>query len=124
MTFSAGITCTRECEDATVLHGRKSMGYLMKIEKMSDAVVTEQLSELNHWSLSNSKLHRQFVFADFVEAFGFMTRVALLAETANHHPEWSNVYNRVEIDLTTHDAGGITERDFKLAQRINQLQPK
>jgi 4a-hydroxytetrahydrobiopterin dehydratase len=64
------------------------------------------------------------VFADFVEAFGFMTRVALLAETANHHPEWSNVYNRVEIDLTTHDAGGITERDFKLAQRINQLQPK
>ena len=64
------------------------------------------------------------MFADFVEAFGFMTRVALLAETANHHPEWSNVYNRVEIDLTTHDAGGITERDFKLAQRINQLQPK
>ena len=100
------------------------MGYLMKIEKMSDAVVTEQLSELNHWSLSNSKLHRQFEFADFVEAFGFMTRVALLAETANHHPEWSNVYIRVEIDLTTHDAGGITERDFKLAQRINQLQQK
>jgi 4a-hydroxytetrahydrobiopterin dehydratase len=100
------------------------MGYLMKIEKMSDAVITEQLSELTDWSLSNSKLHRQFVFADFVEAFGFMTRVALLAETANHHPEWSNVYNRVEIDLTTHDAGGITERDFKLAQRINQLQPK
>jgi 4a-hydroxytetrahydrobiopterin dehydratase len=96
----------------------------MKIEKMSDAVITEQLSELTDWSLSNSKLHRQFVFADFVEAFGFMTRVALLAETANHHPEWSNVYNRVEIDLTTHDAGGITERDFKLAQRINQLQPK
>lgn len=100
------------------------MGYLMKIEKMSDAVITEQLSELTHWSLSNSKLHRQFVFADFVEAFGFMTRVALLAETANHHPEWSNVYNRVEVDLTTHDAGGITERDFKLAQRINQLLPK
>ncbi|MDH5171990.1 MAG: 4a-hydroxytetrahydrobiopterin dehydratase, partial [Gammaproteobacteria bacterium] len=60
-------------------------------------------------------------FKDFVEAFGFMSRVALLAEAMNHHPEWSNVYNRVDIHLTSHDAGGISERDFTLANRIDRL---
>ena len=94
----------------------------MPTDKLSPAVVTEKLKDLADWSLSDGKLQRQFVFADFIEAFGFMSRVALLSETANHHPEWSNVYNRVEIQLTTHDAGGITERDFKLAQQINSLQ--
>ncbi len=89
--------------------------------KLSAAVIYEKLSALAHWSLHSDKLYRRFVFADFVEAFGFMSRVALLAEAANHHPEWSNVYNRVEIYLTTHDAGGITERDFDLAQRIDRL---
>lgn len=93
----------------------------MRIEKLSPAVVAEKLDGLSNWDLSDGKLHRQFKFADFVEAFGFMSRVALLAESVNHHPEWSNVYNRVEIDLTTHDAGGITERDFELAQKINCL---
>ena len=93
----------------------------MPIEKLTPDVITRKLGELPHWTLRGEKLHRQFKFADFVEAFGFMSRVALLSETANHHPEWSNVYNRVEIDLTTHDAGGISERDFKLAQQINQL---
>ena len=63
---------------------------------------------------------RQFAFKDFVQAFGFMTEVGLLAERANHHPEWSNVYNRVEIRLTTHDAGGLTQRDFSLATEIDQ----
>jgi 4a-hydroxytetrahydrobiopterin dehydratase len=61
------------------------------------------------------------VFADFVAAFDFMSKVAVLAETAGHHPEWSNVYNRVEIDLTTHDAGGITMKDFDLAEQINRV---
>jgi 4a-hydroxytetrahydrobiopterin dehydratase len=93
----------------------------MRIEKLSPAVVAEKLGGLSNWDLCDDKLHRQFKFADFVEAFGFMSRVALLAESANHHPEWSNVYNRVEIDLTTHDASGITERDFNLAQQINRL---
>ena len=93
----------------------------MQIEKLSPAVVAEKLDELSNWDLRDGKLHRQFKFADFVEAFGFMSRVALLAESANHHPQWSNVYNRVEIELTTHDASGITERDFKLAQQINRL---
>ena len=64
---------------------------------------------------------RHCVFKDFVAAFGFMSQVALLAESMNHHPEWSNVYNRVEIALTTHDASGITERDFKLATQIEAL---
>ena len=93
----------------------------MQIESLPPAVVEEKLNALAGWDLNEAKLHRQFAFGDFIEAFGFMSRVALLAETANHHPEWSNVYNRVEIFLTTHDAGGITERDFQLAERINQL---
>jgi 4a-hydroxytetrahydrobiopterin dehydratase len=68
------------------------------------------------WELRNGKLHISLKFADFVAAFTFMTAAAIHAEKLNHHPEWSNVYNRVEIDLTTHDAGGITELDFKLAE--------
>ncbi|MEZ5573947.1 MAG: 4a-hydroxytetrahydrobiopterin dehydratase [Halioglobus sp.] len=93
----------------------------MRDEKLADSAIKTRLGELRDWRLSDDKLYRRFVFQDFVEAFGFMSRVALLAETMNHHPEWSNVYNRVEIYLTTHDAGGITERDFTLAGRINAL---
>ena len=93
----------------------------MRIEKLSAAAIDEQLRELHGWALHNGRLQRHFTFADFVEAFGFMSRVALLAEAMDHHPEWSNVYNRVEINLTTHDAGGISQRDFTLAQRINRL---
>ena len=90
-------------------------------KKLSPTAIDSKLAELVDWELDEEKLHRKFVFGDFVEAFGFMSRVALLAETANHHPEWSNVYNRVEIYLTTHDAGGITDRDFQLAEKIGQL---
>ena len=89
--------------------------------KLSAAAIAQKLAALAQWSLKDDKLYRRFVFADFVEAFGFMSRVALLAERMDHHPEWSNVYNRVEIYLTTHDAGGITARDFDLAQRISGL---
>ena len=91
------------------------------ISKLPQKVIEEKLARLPGWSLRDGKLHRQFRFGDFVEAFGFMSRVALLAEAADHHPDWSNVYNRVDISLTTHDAGGISERDFKLAERINSL---
>jgi len=77
--------------------------------------------ELPQWSLVDGKLHRELRFADFNEAFGFMTRVALIAETMGHHPEWSNVWNRVVIYLTTHDAGGLSSWDVQLAQRIDQL---
>ena len=89
--------------------------------KLSSTVIEQQLVSLSDWGLTQGKLHRQFKFRNFIEAFGFMSRVALLAEAMDHHPEWSNVYNQVEIELTTHDAGGITEKDFILAKRINEL---
>mgnify|MGYP002788571696 CR=1 FL=1 len=88
---------------------------------LTPAAVQSRLAELSGWSLSEGKLYQRFVFADFIEAFGFMSRVALLAQSMDHHPEWSNVYNRVEIHLTSHDAGGLTERDFRLAARIDRL---
>ena len=78
-------------------------------------------AELPAWRVENDKLHRDFRFADFNAAFGFMARVALVAETMGHHPEWSNVWNRVSIDLITHDAGGLTDLDVQLARRIDQL---
>ena len=93
----------------------------MPSEKLSPTAVTEQLTKLGDWRLSDGKLNLQLVFADFVAAFDFMSKVAVLAEAAGHHPEWSNVYNRVEIDLTTHDAGGITMKDFDLAEQINRV---
>ena len=93
----------------------------MHIVKLPPAIIEKKLAKLADWSLNHNKLYRQFVFENFIEAFGFISQVALLAEAMNHHPEWSNVYNRVEIHLTTHDAGGISERDFTLAGQINSL---
>lgn len=79
------------------------------------------LSELDAWAVLNAKLHKEFVFTNFVEAFGFMTKVALWAEKLDHHPEWSNVYKTVTVDLTTHDSKGITELDIKLAKQMDLL---
>jgi 4a-hydroxytetrahydrobiopterin dehydratase len=76
-------------------------------------------TELPAWSVVNGKLHRDLRFADFSEAFGFMARVALAAEALGHHPEWINVWNRVVIDLTTHDTGGLSDLDLELARRID-----
>jgi 4a-hydroxytetrahydrobiopterin dehydratase len=90
-------------------------------KKLSEAEIQSGLATLSGWSLLNGKLHKGFQFGSFIEAFGFMASVALIAESMNHHPEWSNVYNRVTIDLTTHDAGGISRRDFDLAARIDML---
>lgn len=73
------------------------------------------------WEVQGSQLHRELTFADFSEAFGFMTRVALVAEQMNHHPDWSNSWNRVTIDITSHDDGGITDQCVELATRINRL---
>ncbi len=83
--------------------------------------VQQQLPALPGWHLDAARpaLRREFRFADFNQAFAFMTRLALLAEARNHHPEWFNVYNRVDITLTTHDAGGITERDLEMARFAN-----
>ena len=92
----------------------------MKISKLSESEVTERLQKLPRWSLRAGKLHRDYAFADFAEAFGFMARCALIAEKSDHHPEWFNVYNKVSVDLTTHDAGGISERDFELAEKMEK----
>jgi 4a-hydroxytetrahydrobiopterin dehydratase len=81
----------------------------------------ELLAAADGWSLVNGKLHREFRFGDFVEAFGFMARAALVAERMNHHPEWSNVWNTVTVDLVTHSAGGITDLDAELARALDAL---
>ena len=93
------------------------------IEPLSDAERADALDGLPDWDLDDGRdaITRSFKFADFSEAFAFMTRVALLAEKANHHPEWSNVWNRVDILLTTHDAGGLSARDIAMAQMIDAL---
>lgn len=93
------------------------------IDQLSPAERAEALDGLPDWDFDEARdaIRRSFAFGDFVEAFGFMTRVALLAEKADHHPEWSNVWNRVEILLTTHDAGGLSHRDIDLAGAIDAL---
>ena len=89
--------------------------------KLSDAEIAAALSSVPGWAVKAGKLHREFQFKDFSAAFGFMTRAALSAEQMNHHPEWFNVWNKVIVDLNTHDAGGITARDFELAAKMNEL---
>ena len=91
---------------------------MAKVPKLNDGEITAGLKKLPKWRLESGKLHREYKFADFVQAFGFMSSVALMAEGMNHHPEWFNVYSTVKIDLTTHDAGGISEKDFALAEKI------
>jgi len=91
------------------------------IEKQtSDAIVTF-IKENSTWSLEDKKLHKVFVFKNFIQAFGFMTQAAIIAERDNHHPEWCNVYKTVTVDLTTHEANGITERDFSLAKARDRI---
>ena len=92
--------------------------------KLSDSDVQTALGSLPEWRLVNGKLHREYKFADFIHAFGFMTTAALAIEKRNHHPEWSNVYNRVTVDLTTHDSGGITSKDIDLAKLLDQTAAK
>ena len=90
-------------------------------KKLSDAEIAAALAGLDGWSRDGDKLLREFRFTDFVAAFGFMTEVAQAAEALEHHPEWFNVWNRVTVDLNTHDAGGLTELDFSLAARMSEL---
>lgn len=93
------------------------------VERLNDAERADALDALSDWDYDDGRdaITRQVVFTDFAEAFGFMTRVAILAEKADHHPEWSNVYNRVNILLTTHDAGGLSHRDVDLATAIDAI---
>ena len=90
----------------------------MKVTKATESEIQKVLAELESWTIKDGKLHREYRFRDFIQAFGFMSQVALLAERAAHHPEWFNVYNRVVVDLTTHEAGGITQKDFDLAREM------
>lgn len=93
----------------------------MDAKKLTAEEIEEGLDRAEGWSIENGKLHRDFKFDDFVAAFGFMARVALLAESLGHHPEWFNVYNKVSVDLTTHDVGGLSNLDVELATRINDI---
>ena len=92
-------------------------------ESLSKAQRAELLPSLQGWAMAEGRdaIHRRFTFRDFSEAFGWMCRVALVAEKLDHHPEWSNVYRHVDVTLTTHDAGGLTARDVELARAMNRL---
>jgi len=93
----------------------------MGLAKLSDEEIQRELNNLSGWSVQNGKLHKMFVFKDFIKAFSFMTTAALHIEKMNHHPEWFNVYNKLIVDLTTHDAGGITQNDVDLAKILNSI---
>jgi len=87
----------------------------------TNARIQEFLSQYRDWSTKNGKLHREYIFNNFVQAFSFMIEAALIAESSHHHPEWFNVYSKVIVDLITHEMGGITERDFYLAKRMEKI---
>jgi 4a-hydroxytetrahydrobiopterin dehydratase len=89
--------------------------------RLSDVEVQDRLKQLSSWRIADAKLHREYQFGSFVKAFGFMASAALIAESMNHHPEWRNVYGSVTVDLTTHDAGGITQNDFELATKMEEI---
>jgi len=92
--------------------------------KLSQSEIRSALRKLRGWKVLRGKLHREYKFVDFIHAFGFMTSVAIAAEAMGHHPEWLNIYNRVTVDLTTHDAGGISAKDFELAGKLDALYAK
>jgi len=89
--------------------------------RLSSEKISEELKNLPGWIIKDEKIHKDFEFEDFNQAFGFMTRAAMHIEKMNHHPEWFNVYNKITVDLTTHDAGGITQNDIELAKILNSL---
>ena len=93
----------------------------MSARKLTEDEIDARLDDVDGWMVLDGKLQRDFTFDDFVAAFGFMAKVALIAESLNHHPEWFNVYNRVSIHLMTHDVDGISDNDFEFAARVNRL---
>jgi 4a-hydroxytetrahydrobiopterin dehydratase len=90
-------------------------------QKLPEAEITAALAGLPGWGYLGGKLRREFTFENFVQAWGFMSSCALVAEAMNHHPDWSNVWNRVTVELMTHDAGGVTQNDLQLARRMNEI---
>lgn len=93
------------------------------VEKMTNTEISKALENLENWSINESQnaIHKQFKFKNFSQAWAFMSRAALLAEKMNHHPEWFNVYNRVDVTLNTHDVGGLSELDFKMARLMDKF---
>ena len=91
------------------------------MNRLSSEEISNELKNLPGWTIKKEKLHKNFEFSNFNEAFGFMTRAAMEIEKMDHHPEWFNVYNRLSVDLMTHDAGGITQNDIQLAKILNDL---
>ncbi|MEI8647549.1 4a-hydroxytetrahydrobiopterin dehydratase [Paraglaciecola sp. Hal342] len=96
------------------------------VDKLTEGETQAKLNELNkdlpaeqQWQINNDKLTKSFKFKSFIRAFGWMSQIAIWAEKLNHHPEWFNVYNKVEVNLTTHDVGGLSELDFKLAAKMD-----
>ena len=98
------------------------MSHTDTYHKLTDKEIESEVNKMPGWKVVNGKLSKSFEFKDFIEAFSFMTRVAMHAEKMNHHPEWFNVYNKVNIDLITHDLNGISNYDMKLANAINKIQ--
>ncbi len=96
----------------------------MAAQKLTDTEIQHALPKLSGWTVKDGKLHREYKFADFAHAIGFIATAAIGIEKMNHHPEWFNVYNRVTIDLTTHDSGGITQKDIELAQMLEKIAAK
>lgn len=96
----------------------------MKAVKLGEPEIAKELEKLPGWSIKNGNLHRAFEFGDFSEAFGFMSRAALAAEAMGHHPDWSNVWNKVVVDLSTHSIGGLSQLDFELAGKMQKLASK
>ena len=94
----------------------------MGLTKLSETEIQEILKELSGWTVVNGKLHKEMEFTDFNQAWQFMTTAVVEIEKMNHHPEWFNVYNKLVIDLMTHDAGGITENDVNLAKHLDKIQ--
>jgi 4a-hydroxytetrahydrobiopterin dehydratase len=92
-----------------------------RLPKLSAGEIASALQNLSGWEVKEGKLHREYRFPDFVHAFGFMATSAIAIEAMNHHPEWFNVWNRVSIDLTTHDSGGITSKDVELAEKLEAI---
>ncbi len=93
----------------------------MGVQKLTEQEISAELAKLKGWSIQHGKLHRTFECKDFVHAFGFMTSVALAAEAMGHHPDWSNSWNKVVVDLSTHSVGGLSKFDFELAEKIQKV---
>ena len=92
------------------------------MKRLNDTEILRRMKTIGaSWVLKGKFIHREIIFKDFIDAFSFMTKVAILAEKSNHHPNWKNVYNKVNIALNTHEADGLTEKDFELAMKIDRL---